>query len=140
MTTTDELLELSERRGYLHLPASAAGGISALAVQLPSGKCAWAVERKGITSAEYRERVSHELGHCEEGAFYTYLAAPTTKEKCEESARRWSYRRMVPIRDLIDAIADGDREPWQIAERLDVPEEMVRGAVTYYTVVLSSRS
>ncbi len=138
MITTDELLDLSERMGFLHLPAKAAGGIPALAVQLPSGRCAWAVERKGISSAQYRQRVCHELGHCVKGAFYTRLSAPTTREKCEETARRWSYRKMVPIRDLIDAIADGDREPWQIAERLDVPEDMVRSAVTYYTIALSA--
>lgn len=137
--TTQELLELSDRRGYLHLPAEAAGGIDALAVQLPSGRCAWAVERRGITSAAYRDKVSHELGHCERNAFYTRFSAPTTREKCEQTAKRWQYRNMVPLSDLAAAIRDGDREAWQIAERLELPERLVLDAVRYYTEALGKK-
>lgn len=134
--TTEELFELSERRGYLHLPAEAAGGIDALSVQLPSGRCAWAVERRGITTAVYRDKVSHEIGHCERNAFYTRLSAPTTREKCEQAAKRWQYRKMVPLSELAKAIRAGDREAWQIAERLDLPERLVREAVLYYREAL----
>lgn len=134
--TTQELLELSDRRGYLHLPADAAGGIDALAVQLPSGRCAWAVERSGISTAVYRDKVSHELGHCERSAFYTRFSAPTTREKCEQAAKRWQYRNMVPLSALASAIRDGDREAWQIAERIDLPERLIREAVRYYREAL----
>lgn len=137
--TTQELLELSDRRGYLHLPAEAAGGIDALAVQLPSGRCAWAVERRGISVAVYRDKVSHELGHCERNAFYTRFSAPTTREKCEQAAKRWQYRNMVPLSDLAAAIRDGDREAWQIAERLDLPERLVLDAVRYYTEAMGKK-
>lgn len=70
------------------------------------------------------------------GAFYTRLSAPTTKEKCEEQARRWQYENMVSLNDLVSAIQDGCREAWQIAERLDVPEKLVRGAEAYYKAKL----
>lgn len=139
MTTTDELFEFSERSGFLHLPARAAGGISALSVQLPSGKCAWTVEERGLTRAKYREKVAHEVGHCATGSFYTRLSAPTTKEKCEQAAKRWSYRKMISLEEIAEALRDGDREPWQIAERLDVPERMVREAVAYYRDALGKR-
>lgn len=137
--TTQELLELSDRRGYLHLPAEAAGGIDALAVQLPSGRCAWAVESRGISVSVYRDKVSHELGHCERSAFYTRFSAPTTREKCEQAAKRWQYRNMVPLSDLASAIRDGDREAWQIAERLELPERLVLDAVRYYTEALGKK-
>lgn len=137
--TTQELLDLSDRRGYLHLPAEAAGGIDALAVQLPSGRCAWAVEGRGITSAAYRDKVSHELGHCERNAFYTRFSAPTTREKCEQAAKRWQYRNMVPLSALASAIRDGDREAWQIAERLELPERLIREAVRYYREALGKK-
>jgi hypothetical protein len=132
LVTTDELLEYSDAEGFLHLPAWAAGGIPALSVQLASGRCAWAVEERGLTRAQYREKASHEIGHCARHSFYTRLSAPTTREKCEEAARRWSYRKMVSLDDLAAAFRDGDREAWQIAERLDVPEQMVRAAAAYY--------
>lgn len=133
--TTGELFALSEKRGYIYLSPDKAGGIEAMSILLPSGNCAWTAE-KGETEAEYRDRVSHEIGHCETGAFYTRLSAPTTKEKCEEQARRWQYENVVSLDDLISAIQDGCREAWQIAERLDVPEKLVRGAAAYYKAKL----
>lgn len=64
--TTRDLFALSEKRGYIYLPPETAGGIEALSVLLPSGNCAWTAER-GEKEAEYRDRVSHEIGHCEKG-------------------------------------------------------------------------
>ena len=130
--TTEELLDYAEREGYLHIPARAAQGVPALSVRLPSGRCAWEVDESGLSSAEYRERAGHEIGHCATGSFYTRLSAPTTREKCEETARRWSYRRLASPEAIAAAFTDGDREAWQIAERLDVPERFVREAVRYY--------
>jgi hypothetical protein len=43
---------------------------------------------------------------------------------------------MVNLHDLIAAIQDGCQEAWQIAERLDVPEKLVRGAAAYYKAKL----
>lgn len=137
--TETELLDLSERRGYLHLPPEAAGGLFGIAVQLPSGTCAWTVSHEGVTEPEYLEAVSHELGHCETHSFYTRLSAPAARLRAEETARRWSWRTMIPPDELFRQMERGLRTPWELAEYFNVPQKMVTEAVTYYRDVLGGQ-
>lgn len=129
--TTNELLDLSEKRGYIEVPSELCG-LDAAAILLPSGNCAWTVDASGLSSAEYRGRLGHEIGHCEEGAFYTRLSAPTARAKCEEQAVRWEIRNMLPRAALRSAMRKGLRTSWELAEFFDLPEPLVLRAVAYY--------
>lgn len=131
---TAALIALSEKRGYLTAPPIPEKRVRSVSFELPSGTLAWIVDPDGITSREYRDRVSHEIGHCEKRAFYTRLSAPTTRGKCEESARRWQYEKMVPCEELISAFDRGIRTAWELAEEFDMPEDFVKKAVEYYKV------
>ena len=133
--TTKELLELSEARGYIEVPSDLCG-LEAASVILPSGNCAWTVSDQGLTVAEYNWRLAHEMGHCEELAFYTISSPPAARLRAESLADRWSYKKMVPVSALLSAFSDGCTEAWQIAERLDVPEQMVVKAAEYYRAAL----
>lgn len=132
MTTTQSLLELSERRGHLNIPPLKDCEINSISFLLPSGRAAWAVEQVGLSVKDYRDRVSHEIGHCETGSFYTRLSPPTTRGKCEETARRWQYEKMLPCEELMAAIRRGIRSVWELAEEFDMPEETVIRAIEYY--------
>ena len=44
---------------------------------------------------------------------------------------------MIPLSALLSAFACGETEAWQIAERLSVPERMVREAAEYYRAAFS---
>lgn len=131
--TTQELLNLSEKRGYIEVPSDLCG-LEAASLLLPSGNCAWTVDATGLSSAEYRGKLGHELGHCEEGAFYTRLSAPTAREKCEEMAARWEIRHLLPRTALRSALKNGIRTSWELAEFFDLPEPLVLRAVAYYRV------
>lgn len=132
--TTQALFALSAAHGHLYINPKKVDGIDSAAVLLPSGRCAWTVSKHGTNSKEYRNKVSHEIGHCEKRAFYTRLSAPTTRGKCEESARRWQYEKMVPCEELISAFDRGIRTAWELAEEFDMPEDFVKKAVEYYKV------
>ena len=136
--TTDDLLALSDARGYIEVPAELSG-LEAASVLLPSGNCAWTVDRRGLTAEEYNWRLAHELGHCEEGAFYTRYSPPAARYRAEGLAERWSYRKMIPTSALLSAFSDGCTEAWEIAERLNVPPQMVIKAVEYYRAAFSAR-
>ena len=130
--TVKELFRLSAKRGYYYIPPSQTGGIRSLSVCLPSGVCGWTVNGRGLKRKDYRDRVSHEIGHCEKGAFYTRLSAPTCRGKCEESARRWQYEHMIGRDELERAVRSGKKTPWELADYFDLPEYLILGAIRYF--------
>lgn len=133
--TTRELFELSNRRGYLYIPPKETGGIKSLSICLPSGICGWTVDGRGLTRKEFRDKTSHEVGHCEKGAFYTRMAAPTTREKCEESARRWQYENMIGRDALERAVKSGRKTAWELSDYFDLPEYLIVGAMRYFSEI-----
>lgn len=81
-----------------------------------------------------RERVhlSHELGHCVTGSFYSIHTAIDCRQRHENRADKWAVQNLIPVDDLDDAVAHGCTELWELAERFEVTEEFVRKAVCYY--------
>ena len=133
--TTKQLFELSEKRGYLYIPPKESGGIRSISVCLPSGICGWTVDGRGMGRKEFRDRASHEVGHCEKGAFYTRRAAPTTREKCEESARRWQFENMIGRDALEQAVKSGNKTLWELSDYFDLPEYLIVGAIRYFSEI-----
>ena len=84
------------------------------------------------TLAEEKVKLAHELGHCETGAFYNRYAARDVRQKHENRANKWAYKKLVPEDELKQAILQGYREPWELAEYFDLPEAFLRGALKYY--------
>lgn len=137
MTRREELLVLADQRGYKVLEPPVDGTLDSVTIISPKGTRCIFQRQNGRRDPEINEGLSHELGHCETDSFYTALCAPACILRCEEIANRWAYRKMVPLHDLMEAIRDGETEPWQLAERLEVPEPMILRAVTYYMEALS---
>ena len=137
MTKTEELYALAEEWGYPVLEPPPDGTIESMAILSPRGTPCVFLREDGHTAAELNERLAHELGHCRTGAFYTALSAPAARGKCEEQARRWSYRQMIPLEALIDGLRRGLREPYEFSEWLEVPQGMVAEAVAYYRAAFS---
>ena len=130
--TTQALFDLANKHHHMLLEPPADGKIDSVSIRLPSGICAVFVG-KTENKKEYREKLGHEMGHCEKNAFYTKLSAPTTREKCEESANRWQYENMVPEDELNAAFRAGIRTPWELSDLFDLPESVVVAAHNYYT-------
>jgi len=137
LTPKEELLALAEEHGYPVVEPPPDGILDSVTIITPKGTRVIFQRQIGRDDPEVVEGLSHELGHCETNAFYTELSAPAARYRAEEIARRWSYKKSVPLQKIIDAIARREAEPWQLAEELGVPERMVRAAIGYYRDVLA---
>ena len=84
------------------------------------------------TLADEKVKLAHELGHCETGSFYNRYAARDIRQKYENRANKWAYKKLVPQDELAEACLQGYREPWELAEYFGVTEDFLRGALKYY--------
>ncbi len=87
------------------------------------------------TNAQERERLSHELGHCETGCFYNRYSPCDVRGRHEERANRWAVRALIRRDELDEAIRCGIREVWELAEYFDVTEDFMKKALSYYQML-----
>ena len=76
--------------------------------------------------------LAHELGHCETGSFYNIHAAADTRQRHENKADKWAVRKLIPVRSLDAAVAQGHTELWDLAQYFGVTEQFMKKAVCYY--------
>ena len=104
-----------------------------MSVMLPDGTCYIGMDNS-IKDGDVQERVhlSHELGHCMTGSFYNVYAAIDCRRRHENRADKWAIRKLVPMKQLDDAIAQGCTQLWELAEYFGVTEALIRKAVCLY--------
>lgn len=109
------------------------GTAESLSLPLEDGSCAIAMDPWRMpTLADEKVKLAHELGHCETGSFYNRYAARDIRQKYENRANKWAYKKLVPQDELVEACLQGYREPWELAEYFGVTEDFLRGALKYY--------
>ena len=109
------------------------GTAESLSLPLEDGSCAIAIDPWRMpTLADEKVKLAHELGHCETGSFYNRYAARDIRQKYENRANKWAYKKLVPEDELMRAVAQGCREPWELADHFGVTEPFLRDAVAYY--------
>lgn len=84
------------------------------------------------TTAKKACVLAEELGH-----YYTTVGNilnqnEADSRKQERTARKWAYEKLVPIKNIQFAVADGHTELWDMAEYLDLDEEFLRDALIHY--------
>ncbi len=104
-----------------------------MSVMTDSGACYIGMDN-AVCDGGVRERVhlAHELGHCVTGSFYNIHAKVDSRRRHENRADKWAIKQLIPVDALDDAIAQGDTQLWELAERFGVTEELMRKAVCYY--------
>lgn len=83
-------------------------------------------------NADEKRKLAHEIGHCVKGAFYNRYSKLDLISKHEYSADKWACEALLPKNDVLEAFHEGFVEIWQLAERFDVPEELVKKAMFIY--------
>ena len=110
--------------------------VCSLSMPLSDGTCGIAIDPWKMDTLELETvLLGHELGHCMTGAFYNRWAARDLRQKHENRANRWAYKKLVPRDELAQAIANGYTEPWELAEHFGVTEPFLLGAVEYYKML-----
>ena len=132
MVGIPELYRLAQQQNIavLRYPMAENGSMS---VQLPDGGQYIGMD-ESVSDGGTQERVhlSHELGHCMTGSFYSVYTAVDCRQRHENRADKWAVLRLIPVDDLDDAVAQGCTELWELAERFGVTEDFVKKAVCYY--------
>ena len=104
-----------------------------MSVMLEDGQCFIGMD-KSVSDGGIQERVhlSHELGHCATGSFYSIYTAVDCRQRHENRANKWAIQKLIPVDDLDDAVAQGNSEIWELADRFGVTEDFMRKAVCLY--------
>ena len=109
------------------------GAAESLSLQMEDGSCAIAMDPWRLpTVADETVKLAHELGHCETGSFYNRYAARDIRQKYENRANKWAYKKLIPEDELKNAVRQGYHEPWELAEYFGVTEAFLRGALEFY--------
>lgn len=82
--------------------------------------------------AELRSLILHEAGHCREDAFYCSEDCKALRRHAEYLAIRWAIRNCIPFDKYIDAIRDGVRDVYQLAEYFNITVESASKTIDYY--------
>lgn len=124
----DDLLLYAEKRGhrviYFDLPLNGS-------VSFEDGVCVIGLDPR-LSRKKARVGLCHELGHCENAGFYDENTPHWIRMKTEHRARAWSYETIVPPCAIRRAISSGASNDWELAEALDVPQDFITAALTYY--------
>ena len=132
MVGIPELYRLAREQNIavLRYPMAENGSMS---VQLPDGgQYIGMDERVSDGGVQERVHLSHELGHCMTGSFYSVYTAVDCRQRHENRADKWAIRELIPVEQLDDAVASGCTELWELAERFGVTESLMRKAVCLY--------
>lgn len=98
----------------------------AMSVMDHEGNCYIGLDYRKIGSEQYEKYLlSHELGHCKKGAFYTQSSPFDLREKHEYRADKWMVNRLIPREELEAAIEQGATELWELADLFEVPESVI---------------
>lgn len=84
------------------------------------------------TEVEKRCVLAEELGHHYTSYGNILDQSKIENKKQERRARAWAYDRLIGITGLINAYKHGCRNRYEIAEYLNVSEQFLEEAITYY--------
>lgn len=84
------------------------------------------------SEADEKEKVAHEVGHCETGSFYSPGEDHSIRQRYENRADKWAIKKLVPEDELKEAVSEGNTELWQLAEYFGVSESFMLKAVCLY--------
>lgn len=88
--------------------------------------------RKMDNSVQEKEILAEELGHYYCNALYNINSDTQTIRKKEYRAKKWSFQTLVPYQVLLSLKEQGYTSIYDIAEKLDVSQELVEVAYNYY--------
>ena len=75
----------------------------------------------------------HEMSHVATGALHKVSSPFELVERSEYRANRYMAQTFLSEADFREAFQAGCREPWQLAEWFDLPQEDVERALRYWT-------
>lgn len=85
-------------------------------------------------SGEEFEVITHEYGHAKSGCTHKLNTPYQLIGQHETRANRAAVHEFLPFDMLMKAVDKGNKEPWELADALGMPEKFVRMAVETYKI------
>lgn len=88
----------------------------------------------GLSDQEKKVGLAHELGHIKRGGLYQLHTPPLLKLKAECLAGRYAAEVIASPDEVRQAIREGYRSVWELADYFDVPCDVMADIVASYQV------
>lgn len=88
--------------------------------------------RKDMTETEKKCTMAEELGHYHTTVGDILDQSSANNRKQELRAHDWAVRSLISLDDLIQAVKDGCRSTYDVADYLDITEDLLQDAINYY--------
>lgn len=124
----EELLKEGEKNGIEIIEIPLKGNLKGL-----YGDNIIAINSKMTTNNEKTCILAEELGHHYKNYGNILDQADINNRKQEMLARRWAYEKLVSLNRLIDGYKYGRQNRYELAEYLNVSEQFLQDALTYYS-------
>lgn len=76
--------------------------------------------------------LAEELGHYYYNATYSLYSSKSEIERQEYRAKKWQFKTLVPLHKLKELFEKGYKYTYEMAEELEVTEDLVKTAYKYY--------
>jgi hypothetical protein len=127
----EALYELANLSG-IPVDESCPANIVSMSVRLPSGMKIVSLSSAQSNDSTKLERFAHEMGHCMTDSFYEGYSPFEQRAKHEKSANEWAVKHLIPFDSLCNAVKNGYRESWELAEYFDVSAAFIQKAIELY--------
>ena len=124
----DRLYILAEKNN-IPIDNDCPNDIVSMSVKFSDGSKVIGLSNEGNTTHTKLEALAHELGHCMTDSFYAGYSPFEIRAKHENKANAWAANEIIPFTDLCDAVKDGCRELWELAERFGVSHSFMEKAI-----------
>jgi len=74
----------------------------------------------------------HETGHAATGALHKVNSPYELVERSEYRANRWVAQNYLTVGQFQEAFTAGCTELWQLADYFDLPEDLIKTALSYW--------
>lgn len=131
--TEFDLLNIAEDDGIDILSFDCKNAVS-MSMMTTSGNCYIGLDKTFdiIPSFQRRTQLAHELGHCEQGAFYNIYSSCDCISRHEYKADKWAIEKLLPKEEMEEAFENGYTEVWELADLFDVTEDLIKKALFIY--------
>lgn len=133
---TIDLYALAEKE-HIPIDEHCPEEIVAMSVRLSSGKkiISLSEDSAHLDPADSRsaytklECFAHEMGHCVTESFYEGYSPLERRSKHEHRANCWAVEYLMPFPEICQAIQEGYKEVWELAEYFNVSCAFVEKAL-----------
>ena len=127
MERLEELYDLAIENG-IPIDESCPEKIISMSVRLPNGMKIVSLSKEQ-PQFTHIESLAHEMGHCMTDSFYLGCSPLELRSKHEYRANKWATDYLIPFSMLCEAVKNGCRELWQLAEYFDVSSAFIEKAI-----------